>query len=876
MLLHAGSRLGPYEVQSALGAGGMGEVYLARDTRLDRTIALKVLSPEVASDPAFRTRFEREARLISSLSHPHICILHDIGRDNGVDYLVLEHLEGQTLAERLRADGTGLKLADLLRVSTEIADALDTAHRHGVVHRDLKPGNIMLTPSGAKLLDFGLAKQPAGAGAAGLASLATAADTATVKGTILGTLQYMAPEQIQGRPADARTDIFAFGVLVYEMMTGRKAFEGQTQASVIAKILEVDPPPMSAIATVSPPALDRLVQRCLAKSPEDRWQNARDVLLELQWIQQSGVTRPEASVGPKTSVRRPWLPWAVAATALLVGGLSWVVRPIRVAADRPVVRFDVPIPADMSLENWRGWPILSPDGRILAVPAAHNGKGLLVLRHLDDSSVVPLAGTEGAFGPFFSASGRSLAFYAAGKLRRIDLAGGSAVPLTDVGPGTLRGGSWNREGIILFAPRPDSGLFRIAESGGTAERVTTPSAGRGDINHVFPEFLPDGRSFLFTVRGREGGIYTGSLDSSDSKRILEDVTHGHYVEPGYLVFQRGRALLAVGFDARRREVSSAPFPIADQVFPSQYSATAGGDLAYRFDGTISAQLTWFARDGRRLGSVGSPGPYRQIALSPTGRRVVIQAGDLVSGGSQGDLFLLDFATGVRSRLTNDPALHTDPAWSPDERKLAFTTNRTGRGAAFVKDLTTGEEKPLFDFPTAVVVDEWTPDGKFLIFRSSGRNIQALPLEPSGPPRMVLNAPSSIQDQSHVSPDGRWITYNSDESGTWEVYAASFPDLTGKRQISIDGGMQPLWRRDGQELFYLSPQGQLMAVDVHVSESTSIETGAPRALFRTGLNPSVQVGEYGVAPDGKRFLFMEPVGDRNPPISLLLNWQAKPR
>jgi hypothetical protein len=561
--------------------------------------------------------------------------------------------------------------------------------------------------------------------------------------------------------------------------------------------------------------------------------------------------------------------------ALLVAALSWVVRPIAVAPDRPVVRVDVAIPADMSLENWRGWPILSPDGRVLAIPAAQNGKGLLVLRHLDDSSVVPLAGTEGAVGAFFSASGRSVAFCARGQLLRIDLAGGPAVPLAAVEAG-LRGGAWNRDGILLFAPRVDSGLFRIAESGGEPHPVTTLNAGRGDINHLFPEFLPDGRSFLFTVRGREAGIYTGSLDSPDTRRVLPDVSHGHYVEPGYLVFQRGPTVLAVRFDVRRREISGAPFPISDQVFSSQYSATAGGDFAYRFDGRVSAQLAWYALDGRRLASVGSPGPYRQIALSPTGRRVAVQAGDLVSGGAQGDLLLIDFATGVRSQLTNDPALDTDPAWSPDERKLAFTTNRTGRATVFVKDLTTGDEKPLFDFPTAVVVDDWTVDGKFLVFRSSGRNIQVLPLAPIGPPRLLQEGRFSIQDQSHVSPDGRWIAFNSDESGRWEVYVASFPDFRWKRQVSIEGGMQPLWRGDGRELFYLSPQGQLMAVDIHAGDAVSIETGAPRALFRTGLNPSIQVGEYAVAPDGKRFLLLEPVGDRNPPISLLLNWPARAR
>ena len=615
----------------------MGEVYRARDTRLDRTVAIKVLAPELAADPEFRSRFEREARAISSLTHPHICVLHDIGRDGGVDYLVLEYLEGQTLADRLQADGGRLKLGDVLRISTEIADALDAAHRHGIVHRDLKPGNVMLTPSGAKLLDFGLAKRPAGAAAAALASLATQPDAATAQGTMLGTLQYMAPEQLQGRPVDARTDIFALGEMLFEMVTGRRAFAGGTQASVIAKILEVDPPPMSTTGAVSPPALDRVVQRCLAKEPEDRWQSARDVLLELRWIRESGASAAAPAAATRGTRGRRWLPWAVAAAALLLAGASWLFRPAAVTADRPVARFDITLPRDMSLEDWRGGPVLSPDGRVVVVPVALNGKSLLMARRLDDSAILPIDGTEGAFTPFFSPSGRSLAFAANGKLKRIELAGGPAVNLADVPVSGARGGAWSRDSTLLYAPRLDSGLFRIAETGGAPQAVTTLKAARGDLSHTLPEFLPDGRAFLFVVRGREAGIYVGSLDSAEPRRILNDAARVHYVEPGYLVFQRGRTMMAVAFDTRRLEVSGSPFPIAEQVFAGQYHATADGDLGYRFDGAVAAQLAWYARDGGRLEVVGAPGPYRQIALSPSGRRVAIQAGETVSGGAQADL-----------------------------------------------------------------------------------------------------------------------------------------------------------------------------------------------------------------------------------------------
>ena len=740
-------RLGPYQVVAPLGSGGMGEVYRARDTRLDRTVALKVLSPDLAADPSFRSRFEREARAISALNHPHICALHDIGQQDGVDYLVLEHLEGQTLEDKLSTEGTGLKLAEALRVAAEIADALDAAHRHGIVHRDLKPGNIMLTPGGTKLLDFGLAKQPAGAGAAGLSMLATQPATGTAQGTIVGTLQYMAPEQIQGRDSDARTDLFALGALIYEMVTGRRAFAGETQASVMAKILEVDPPPMSSLAVVSPSALDRVVQRCLAKDPDDRWQSARDVLLELRWIRESGAARDASAGISRAARRRPWLPWAVTAAALLVTPLGWVLRPTPAANERPVVRVDIALPQAMSLEDWRGWPALSPDGRVLVVPAAQDGRGLLLLRRLDDPSVAAIPGTEGGSGPFFSPSGRSLAFVANGKLKRIDVAGGPAVSLADVAAGSPPGGAWNREGTLLFAAQGDAGLFRIAESGGRPAPLTTRNATRGDVSHRFPQFLPDGRSFLFTVLGPEGGIYTGSLDSSQTRRVVGDAGRGYYVDAGYLVFQRGHAVLAVPFDGLRAEVSGTEFPIADRVFPGQYPATPGGDLAYRFDGDVSAQLAWYSRDGRRLAVIGPPGPYRQIALSPSGRRVAIQRGDASSTGVESDIWMMDLETNVLSRLTNDPALDTDPSWSPDERKLAFTTNRTGRRAVFVKDLATGQETLLFDFPRSIVIDEWTPDGRFVVFRAPGPRANLCPADD----RRRNTAPAGGDSWQHQGP-----------------------------------------------------------------------------------------------------------------------------
>jgi eukaryotic-like serine/threonine-protein kinase len=847
----------------------MGEVYRARDTRLDRTVALKILSLDLAADATFKARFEREARTISSLNHPHICVLHDIGQQDGIDFLVLEHLEGETLAERLRSDRPRLKLADALRIAVDVADALDTAHRHHVVHRDLKPANIMLTSGGAKLLDFGLARQPAGAGAAALSMLVTQPGTGIADGTIAGTLQYMAPEQIQGQAVDVRTDVFALGEVIYEMITGRKAFEAQTQASLIAKVLETDPPAPSTLVPVSPPALDHIVQRCLAKEPDDRWQSARDLLLELRWVQQGG-----GSVHPDTArPRHRWTPWAIATLALAGAVAVWFLRPVAVDSERSVVRFDVPLPPSMSLEDWRGWPTLSPDGRLLVVAGTLEGRQQLFVRRLDEGVFTPVAGTDGARLPFFSPSGRSLAFTANGKLRRAEIAGGPVTVLCDVSA-TNTEGAWSREGVIVFGS-PRTGLFRVPESGGAPKPLTELDTARGDVGHTGPQFLPDGRRFLFTVTSPHGGIYAGSLDSRAVKRVVDERSRGYVVDPGYLVFARQQTLMAAPFDSQRIEMSGPAFPIVSQLFSGQFSATSMGYLAYRLAGDITSQLAWYHRDGRRVASVGAPGPFRQIALSPSGRRVAIQSGEATSTGTGADIWVMDLATDVLSRVVNDPAFDGDPAWAPDERSLMFTTNRTGRRSVFRKDLLTGAEAPLLDYPEALLVDDWTADGRFVIIRTGGRASFSLPMTGDRTPRLLMDTPLIIEDQVHVSPDGRWIAFNSDETGRWEVYIASFPEFSGKRQISSNGGVQPVWRRDSRELFYLSPQGQLMVVAIGAGESVT-EAGVPRLLFQTSLNPSPQLGEYAVAPDGQRILIVEPLGGKSQAVTLLLNWRPPAR
>ena len=531
----------------------------------------------------------------------------------------------------------------------------------------------------------------------------------------------------------------------------------------------------------------------------------------------------------------------------------------------PVTRFEITVPEHVSLPEY-GWPTLSPDGRVLVVPASAEGASHLYVRRLDELVFVSLAGTEGARFPFWSPDSRSIAFFANGKLRRVDAVGGPATTLCDSPPG-LRG-TWNRDGVILFNG-PAGGLFRVADSGGTPVPVTSLDAPRRETGHKFPHFLPDGRTFLFTVTGPEGGIYAGSLDSTSVTRLLRgDVGQSFYVQPGYILVVRQQTLVAIPFDVQRRDMSATALPVAHHVRSGLFSASPNGNIAYRSGGD-DRQLVWLTRDGRRDGTVGSPGAYRQIVLSPSGSRIVMQQGMAgYSPDADQDLWLMDLTTGVHSRLTNDPAFDGDPSWSPDERSLAFTSARLGRLALFRKDLVTGAEEPLTDSPDSIVVDEWTPDGRFIVFRTLGRAIYMLPMTGIGKPQILIDTPSD-KDQSHVSPDGRWIAFNGDESGRWEVYVARFPDFSGKRQISNQGGVQPLWRRDSRELFYLSPEGAIMAVDI--GATATLQPGMPHALFQTKLIPGAGVHQYAATANGQRFLIAEPASKDDQSIRFLLNW-----
>jgi eukaryotic-like serine/threonine-protein kinase len=888
MVFNPGTRLGPYEVVARIGAGGMGEVYKARDTRLDRTVALKVLTAGAARDESARQRFEREARLVATLSHPHICAIFDIGRAEGVDFLVMEYLEGETLAERLARGRLSFDLC--LRYGLEIAEALAAAHAAGVVHRDLKPANVMLTPGGAKLLDFGLAKSRIEAPAAGLSGVATG-DPLTGAGKTPGTLQYMAPEQLEGAEADARSDIFAFGLVLYEMITGRRAFEARSPAALIVRVLDSDPAPMHAVVGPLPEALEFTVSTCLAKDPAARWQSAHDVLIQLQHVASTrSEPRAAAAAGPR-GARRGRSRWTDVGLGAIVGAALAALLLLLVPSAGPApsgarARYDIAL-SDALGFDWPDWPIISPDGQQVAFTARLQGRRQLWIRRAD-ASVVPLPGTEGATFAFWSPDSRSVAFFAGRALKKVEAAGGPVTSLADAY--SVSRGAWSRAGVIVFAPRHNGPLHVVADTGGAARPVTALDEARGETSHQFPHVLPDGRRFLFAAAGREPSVRVGSLDGGPTTEVLRSFTAAWYSAPGYLLFSRHQALMAQPFDLAAAVTRGEAVPIADPVSGGAFSLAENGTLAFRPGDAAGKQLVWFDRSGRREATLGEPAHYQQVVLSPSARWAAVQRIDTETGNP--DIWLVEVATHIASRLTVDPAMEGDPAWSPDERHLAFTSFRRGRGSVYLYDLVAGRERPLYELPDTledepalpsaapslaparipegVAVDDWTRDGRWLVVRSFGRAVYAVPT--TGEPVATLLADTPyVEDESRVSPDGRAIAFNSDESGRWEVYVATFPDFTEKRQVSHAGGMQPRWRGDSKELYYLSLDGTLMAAAIATAPHPQSSVAQP--LFQTRLSPSPNVPQYDVTADGKRFLALEPAHAGGEPLTLILNWAA---
>ena len=881
-MLGPGARLGPYEIQSAIGAGGMGEVYKAKDIRLDRSVAIKVLPTHVSGDPALRERFEREARTVAALSHPHICTLHDVGHQEGTDFLVMEYLEGETLAQRLTKGA--LPIDQALSIAIQVADALDKAHRAGIVHRDLKPGNIMLTKSGAKLLDFGLAKVTSAAVAAsGLSMAPTGVTPVTMQGTILGTLQYMAPEQVDGREADARSDIFAFGAIVYEMVTGKRTFEGKSQASVIAAILEREPPVMSSVQPLTPNALDHVVQRCLMKDSDERWRSVADVKHELTWI----AAAPLTIASHRESVRglRP-LRLLVAAALLLVAAMGLVVAFVlwRSIPPRLVTRLDVNTPATTDGFSFA----LSPDGRLIAFAANGDKGSQLWFRRLDQATGQPLPGTEGASNAFWSPDGRSLAFFADAKLKRLDLNGGAPQVLADAPQ--PRGGTWNAAGIIVFAPASTSPLMRIDAAGGTAAPATRLSPGQ--VSHRWPQFLPDGRQFLFLSQlgqGQTWGVYVGTLEGGEPTRLLSSDTEAKYAQPGYLLRVSQGALLAQPFDAMRATLSGEPVAIAQGVGPndgtghSAFSVSSADILAYRPGSASLRQLVWMDRTGHTIGKIGGPdqGQPANLALAPDGQRVAVNRVQ-----ANIDVWLLD-AKGVATQFTFNDVQDTRPVWSPDGGRIVFVRTGGRSGGDLWEKTASGEtaEQPLLVDDHQKTSLDWSRDGRYLLYSSedpkTASDLWALQMIGERKSMSIVRT-SFDETEGQFSPDGRLIAYASNESGRYETYVRSFPESGGKWRVSTNGGTQPRWSPDGKALYYIAPDNRLMSAAIQTTaDGRAVQVSTPEVLFpvRLAAGTNIAIGsnlaraQYAVAPDG-RFLMITPTDEAvTSPISIVLNWDA---
>ena len=879
-----GDRVGPYEIVALIGRGGMGEVYRAADTRLDRIVAVKFLSPVGVESVGRRERFEREARAVSRLNHPNICSLYDVGEAHDTPFLVMECLEGETLAQRL-ASGP-LPIEETVRYAIEIVDALDHAHSQGIVHRDLKPANIVLTRAGVKLLDFGVAALKSRAPIGDRTSAAAhPLQSITEDGTVVGTLQYMAPEQLEERGADARTDIFALGAVIYEMVTGQQAFGGSSRTSVKAAILAQDSPRCSVVRGDVPALLDQIVTRCLAKTPDDRWHQASDVKQALLRITDTDQ-RLGGPASSRWSVRGRPRSWAVAVAALttLTAVTLAIVASFRPPAEARSYRFIVPPPDHASFSQSSAFMALSPDGQSLAfIASARNGSNKLWVRPFDSLNSRQLAGTDGASQPFWSSDSSVLAFGVVGPtdtLKKIDVAHGSSQTIDG---SRAAPGAWNADGVILFTGGRERGgvLYRIPSNGGSPTPVTILDRARGETNHNWPQFLPDGRHFLFLARSgqpeHDGVTYVGSLDSPDRIRIVKADSHAVYAPQEYLLYLQVNTLVAQAFDPVTLRVTGEAIPIAERVertsgtLRGAFSISRTGVLAYR--PIAETQLAWYDRGGRQLGTLGPPGPYSNPTLSHDEQQIAVGRLDFETGAS--DIWIIDLVHGgPPSRFTFDAASEEMPLWSPDGRHIVYRS-----ASRLYQKASTGVGKPeLLPVAWGIALD-WSSGDHSLLYhaRSPNGDFDLWMLPTTGDRTSVSVVRTAFHDAyGRLSPDGRWLAYVSDESGRGEVYVRAFPSGDGRRQVSTDGGLEPMWRQDGKELFYLAPDRSLMSVVI--SGDSALDVGPPARLFETRMslvfNPTYTRNQYVVSADGQRFLINQPPAVApSSPITVVVNWQA---
>jgi serine/threonine protein kinase len=884
MGLTPGTKLGPYEIVSLLGAGGMGEVYRARDIRLDRTVAVKIIPSHLSKNPEARQRFEREALAISGLSHANICSLFDVGHQDGIDFLVMEFLEGETLGDRLLKGS--LATEKLLKYGQEICAGLESAHKSGVVHRDLKPSNIMLNKTGVKLMDFGLAKsaQPPAAQPSSLtASLNAREDRPlTAEGALIGTFQYMSPEQVEGKEADTRSDIFALGALLYEMATGKRAFEGKTAASVIAAVMTTDPAPISSTLPLSPPALDRVIKTCLAKNPDERFQNVHDIQLELKWIadggSQAGVPAP-VSVRRKTRQRLAWSLAAIASLAALLLAFFYV-RNSRPEAQ--TTRFTISPPDNanfLALSNYGG-PRISPDGRNLAFLATSGGVTQLWVRPLDSLKPHVLSGTEGAYSAFWSPDGRNLGFFVPGKLKRVPLSGGPAVPVCDIA--SARGGSWSRQDTIIFGKFPGE-IYQVPASGGQPKVVTRLDASRHDTSHRWPYFLPDGNHFLYMagalgLASDENIIKVGSLDGKTDRTLFNASSPVEY-DSGYLLFVVNKNLMARPFIPANLDFSGDPITVVeDAMYEPMYSnaafsASGTGVLLY-MAGNASNDLQLEALDasGKSGGKLGEPGRMLDPRISPNGKIVAFSLVDPNTG--KADIWTQDLASGNRTRITRDPRAAGAPTWSRSGSALFYQSIRMqNKPEIFLMPSNgMGVEQKVWEPAHAGWPDDVTPDSKTLVVDDRAEDgktrVALIALDQHGQTTPLFETTGANVFDARLSADGHWIAYESDESGKREVYVSAFPKPAGRLQVSSGGGRQPKWRGDGKELYYVGVGTQVIAVELKTGNG-SVEVVRRRPLFQFGR----LISGYDVFPDGKRFLIPLPTNDVPVPLTLVLNWTA---
>jgi Tol biopolymer transport system component/tRNA A-37 threonylcarbamoyl transferase component Bud32 len=845
MELKPGAKLGPYEVVSPIGEGGMGEVYKARDPRLDRTVALKVSKAE------FTERFAHEARMVAQLNHPRICTLYDVGPN----YLVMEFVEGVPLKGPLSADKA-------MEYAVQILDALDAAHRQGIIHRDLKPANILVTKQGIKLLDFGLAKQ-----AIALNQDDATRTALTTEGTIAGTLQYMAPEQLQGKVIDARADIFSFGCVLYEMLTGKRAFDGQNAASVIAGILER---PAPSIGEMAPAALDRALKLCLAKDPDERWQSARDLGHEIRWIADGGSNAGKpAAVADRGLLRFAW--GAAAVGLLAAAGLAWLYfhRPVQVL---PVARFAVALPSKPPLVNG---PLLSPDGKTAALWEGDASYNQIYLYTLATGEIRPLPNSAKVFWACWSPDSRYLASITrdGGDLRKIEAATGSSSVLARTGAADAI--AWSRDGVILYE-NGDGTFYRLPAEGGTPQKVpfSLPVGDRiADL-----EFLPDSEHFLASV-GRNGlatsEVKIGSLKGGTAPVLFQVSGVALFAPPNYILFTRGNALLAQAFDSGKLSMVGSPFTIASGVAGSEaYAASETGVVTFHPSVSGSLQLTWYDRTGKRLGTVGAVDEYSGPVLSPDGKRLAVAVGSVAA--KTRDIWVYDLVRGGSYRLTSDPADDLNPIWSPDGRTIVFTSNRRGARDIYRKLASgTGEDELLYADATPKAVESISPDGKTVWLNitdpKTGSDIYQFSLEDRKLTKYI--ATPFTEDKAQLSPDGHWLAYRSTENGKAEIYLQPYP-ATGERwQVSTAGGDEPQWRGDGKELFFLAGN-TLSAVDIKAdirAAGDSVNIGVPRALFEVSIPPGNLRNHYVAAADGQKFLVVWQPEKQASGFDAIVNW-----